>query len=160
MGKVLNMFTNGFKGAVSRSIDNVIVAMKNGSDAAIPFGAPVFLQSGQNACLPFASETSTADNFLGFAVRVPDKTPDEFGSNEGTFEANDIVEVLVRGSTVLQFPGAAAPGSDVYIRKSDGALVTSAGESGTTIQLPNVKVRTLSDGSFCAEVVLTKRNIM
>ena len=37
MGKVLGTFTNGFTGAVSRSIDNIIVSMKNGSGGEIPF---------------------------------------------------------------------------------------------------------------------------
>ena len=160
MGKVLSTFTNGYIGAVSRSIDNIIVAMKNASGGALPFGAPVFQKAGENSCLAFDASTSTADIFLGFTVRVPDKTPDVYGSNEGSFAADDIAEVLVRGSTVLQFGGAVTPGSSVYIRKADGVLVTSAGESGTTIQLPNVTVRTVSDANNRAEVVLTKRNVM
>ena len=160
MGKVLIDFNNGFTGAVSRSIDNVIVAMKNGSGEEISFGAPVFLQSGSSACVPFDAETSSADNFLGFAVRVPDKTPDVYGSDEGFFTAGDPVEVLVRGSTVLQFANYVNPGSKVYIRKSDGAIVAAAGSEGTTLLLPNVTVRTVSDNHNRAEVVLTKRNLM
>ena len=160
MGKVLIDFSNGYSGAVSRSIDNMIVAMKNGSGEEIAFGSPVFLQSGSSACVPFDAATSTADNFLGFAVRIPDKTPDTYGSNEGTFGADDPVEVLVRGSTVLRFANAVNPGSKVYIRKSDRAFVTSAGGEGTTLLLPNVTVRTQSDGTNRAEVVLTKRNLM
>ena len=42
----------------------------------------------------------------------------------------------------------------------DGALVTSAGASGTTLELPNVKVRTAADGNRRAEVVVLKRNLM
>ena len=160
MGKVLGHFENGFAGAASRSIDNIIVALKNASDGEIPFGAPVFLKAGETSCLPFDAETSEAEAFLGFAVRVPDKTPEVYGSNEGVFNAGDLAEVLVRGSVVLRFTGAAVPGDGVYIRKSDGALVTAAGETGTTLQLPNVTVRTAADSSSCAEVVITKRNIM
>ena len=48
----------------------------------------------------------------------------------------------------------------VYIRKADGVLVTDAGASGTTFQLPGVTVRTVSDGSSRAEVILKTRNIM
>ena len=157
---MLSRFENGFSGAVSRSIDNVIVSMKNGSDGEIPFGAPVFQQAGQNACLPFAAATSTSEKFLGFAVREAVKTPEEYGSNEGVFRGDYLVEVLVRGSAVLTFAGTAAPGSPVYIRKEDGALVTAAGTEGTTLLLPNVTVRAPADSAHCAEVVVTKRNLM
>ena len=160
MGKVLKKFTNGFVGAASRSIDNVIISMKNGSGAAIPFGAPVFLIAGDNSCRGFAADSSTAANFLGFAVRAADKTPDTYGSDLASYAANEPVDVLVRGSVVLQFGGSVNPGSSVYIRKADGVLVTDAGASGTTFQLPGVTVRTVSDGSSRAEVILKTRNIM
>ena len=48
MGKVLSRFTNGFTGAVSRSVDNIVSSMGNASGGDIPFGAPVFLQPGEN----------------------------------------------------------------------------------------------------------------
>ena len=160
MGKVLNTFTNGFAGAVSRSVDNIIIALKNASETDLPFGVPVFLKSGENSCLPFDAETSAAGSFLGFTVRLPDKTPETYGSNEGCFNAGDIAEVLVRGSVVLQFAGTAQPGDSVYIRKADGALVTAAGASGSTLQLSNVTVRTASDSMNRAEAVITKRNVI
>ena len=159
MGKVLASISNGFPGTVSRSIDNVIISMKNYSGGEIPFGAPVFLQSGQGACQVFDPDTSTEEAFLGFTVRVPDKTPDTYGSDTAAYATNDPVDVLVRGSVVLQFGGSVNPGSSVYIRKSDGVLVTDAGASGTTFQLPGVTVRTVSDGSSRAEVILKTRNI-
>ena len=160
MGKVLDTFTNGFAGAVSRSVDNIIIALKNASETDLPFGVPVFLKSGGNSCLPFDAETSAAGSFLGFTVRVPDKTPETYGSNEGCFKAGDIAEVLVRGSAVLQFAASALPGGSVYIRKADGALVTAAGASGSTLQLPNVTVRTATDSGNRAEAVITKRNVI
>ena len=160
MGKVIRAFTNGFSGAVSRSVDNVIISMKNGSGTAIPFGAPVFLNTADNSCRGFAADTSTAANFLGFAVRAADKTPDTYGSSEAVFAASDPVDILVRGSTVLRFANNAAPGAGVYIRKSDGVLVTNPGTEGSTVQLPNVTVRTARDENDRAEVVITKRNLM
>ena len=160
MGKVLGTFTNGFVGAASRSLDNVIISMKNGNGGEIPFGAPVFMVPGENTCRAFNESTSTDANFLGFAVRVADKTPETYGDNEGVFKVGDPVEVLVRGSVVLQFTTAVVPGASVYVRKADGALVTSAGASGTTLELPNVKVRTAADGNRRAEVVVLKHNLM
>ena len=160
MGKVLSTFRNGFPGAVSRSIDQIIVSMRNASGGDVAFGAPLFLAGGENACTGFDASTSASAGFVGFAVRAADKTPDTYGSNLAVYHANDPVDVLVRGSTVLEFDGVAAPGSSVYIRKTDGKLVTSAGESGTTLLLPGVTVRTFRDSSGCAEIVLTERNLL
>ena len=159
MGKVLGTFTNGFTGAVSRSIDNIIVSMKNGSGGEIPFGAPVFMAPGENACRGFTNDAVSA-GFLGFAVRSASKTPDTYGSNTAFYAPNDPVDVLVRGSVVLEFANNASPGGSVYIRKSDGKYVTSAGAEGSTVLLPNVTVRTLRDSAQRAEVVVTKRNLL
>ena len=46
MGKVLDKFTNGWPGAASRAIDEIIISVKNGSDGDIPFGAAVFFVAG------------------------------------------------------------------------------------------------------------------
>ena len=160
MGKVIREFVTGFPGSVSRSLDNVIISLRNDGDVPIPFGAPVFQAPGDNACRPFNAETSTQAAFLGFAVRDPDKTPDTYGENAGCFQPNDAVDVLVRGSTVLTFSGSTAPGSSVYIRKSDGGIVSSPGGEGTTLQLPNATVRSTRDSQNRAEVVLLKRNLL
>ena len=160
MGKVLSTFTNGFPGTISRSLDNIVISMKNESSGAIPFGAPVFQRSGRNGCLPFDAETSAAAAFLGFTVREAAKAPDVYGADEADFAPGDPVEVLVRGSIILSFAYDVTPGSSVYIRKSDGAFVTEAGGEGSTLKLPNVTVRTVSDGDCRAEVVITARNLM
>ena len=160
MGKVLTNFKNGYPGAVSRSADTVIISMRNASEGSIPFGAPVFLVSGENACRGFDSAASSSENFIGIAVRAADRTPETYGSNEAEYLPNDPVDILVRGSTVLSFDSAAVVGSSVYIRKSDGKTVTSAGAEGTTVLLPGVTVRTPRDAARCAEVVLTERNLL
>ncbi len=160
MGKVLKTFKNGFPGAVSRSADDIIISMRNASGANIAFGAPVFLASGENACRGFDSATSASAAFIGIAVRIPDKTPETYGSNESYYKPNDPVDILVRGSTVLTFESSAAVGAGAYIRKSDGKIVASAGAEGTTVQLPGVSVRTARDANHCCEVVLTKRNLI
>ena len=160
MGKVLKLFGNGYPGAVSRSIDHIIISLRNASGGEIPFGAPVFLVSGEKACTVFDPSSSAAGNFLGFAVRAADKTPDVYGSSQASFAPNDPVDILVRGSVVLKFTGAVPPNAGVYIRKSDGAVMAVAGEEGTSLQLPNVTVRTPRDSGACAEVVLTKRNLL
>ena len=151
-------FSNGFPGAVSRSKDDVIVSLRNYSGASIPFGAPVFKVSGERSCKPY-TDGLTGDEFLGFTVRIAAKTPDTFGSKTACYGPNEAIDVLTRGSIVLEFANTALPGSAVYLRKADGKLVTAPGAEGTTIQLPNCTVRSTRDNNRCAEVVVTKRNI-
>ena len=159
MGKVLK-FQNGFPGTVSRSVDDVIISLKNAGSAAIPFGAPVFMNSAGNGIEPFNTSSAQAFTaFVGFAVRAADKTPATVGANEGNWAAGELAEILVRGSMVVSIAGANKRGMPVYIKKSDGSLTTTAGSEGTTVELTNVKVRTPRDSSGKAEIVVTSRNI-
>ena len=173
MGKVLNTFLNGSPGAVSRAVDDIIIAVKNAGSTEIPFGAPVFLASGGSGAVPFstASPQSFA-SFLGFAVRIADKTPDAYPSGQdyavrdtgagpqGTWKPGDVMEVLVRGTLAVAMASAGEPGGNVYLRKSDGKLTPAAGAEGTTVLLENVRIRRPrgTAGSTC-EVVVNKRNV-
>lgn len=159
-GKVLSSFNNGYAGAISRAVDDIVISLGNGSEGNLAFGKPVFLVSGQDACIPFDAETCTADNFLGFTVRAADKTPDTYGSSRGDYAPGDPVDVLVRGSMAVTMDSSAQIGSPVYIRKADGALVTNPGAEGTTVLLPNVTVRRNRDSTRTAEIVITERNII
>ena len=106
MGKVQARFGNGFAGAVSRSIDDIIISVRNAGSVDIPFGAPVFMTS--DGAVPFdISDPQDFTTFLGFAVRVADKTPDEYPSGQfgtppqGVLHPGDVMEVLVRGSIAV-----------------------------------------------------------
>jgi hypothetical protein len=163
MGKVLSNFTNGWPGAVSRSVDEIILSLRNGSDGKIPFGAAVFFIAGTNACAPFDPDNAanfSMDNFIGITVRSGVKTPEVYGSNEAAFNEGDPVEILTRGAIVLQFDHGVDPGATVYIRKADGAFVTNPGAEGTTLALTNVHVKTASDSENRAEVVVLERNLL
>jgi hypothetical protein len=161
MGQVVSVFQNGFPGAVSRSVDDVIVSLPNLSGLSIPFGAPVFLRAASDSVAPFDAATYTdATRFLGFAVRVPDKTPGSFGSGTAAFEPKDPVDVLVRGTLALPMEGTCNPGMPVYLRISDGKLTANAGSAGSTIQLPDVAVRSRKDGNGVAEVVVKTRHLI
>ena len=170
MGKVLQFFGNGLPGAISRSVDDIVISIKNASNADIPFGAPVFL--GDNGAEPFSTANpQDFTTFLGFAVRVADKTPDAYPAgqfNEGAAEgevgcwkAGDVMEVLVRGSVAVSLSATGTPGGSIYVRKSDGKLTASAGSSGTTVLLENVRIRRPRDSSSnCCGAVVNKRNII
>ena len=160
MGKVQSTFGNGYKGAVSRSVDNVIISRRNSANAVIPFGTPVFLDSSTYGVIPFASGME-ASKFVGFTVRIADKTPETYGSNEGNYNQMDPVDVLVRGAIVLDVATSTAkPGDNLYIRLSDNKLVTLPGAEGSTFQIPNATVTTLRDDNGFCEVLLRERNLL
>ena len=166
MGKVLNAFGNGSPGTISRSVDDIVISVRNASDGDIPFGAPVFL-SGDGA-VPFSTASpQDYDSFLGFAVRIADKTPDTYPQDQsgnlqaGCWKPGDVMEVLVRGAVTVPMAVSANRGSEIYLRKADGKLVASPGATGSTIELTNVKLRNARDTtSGCAEVIVNKRNII
>lgn len=170
MGTVQKVFAYGSPGAVTRSVDDIIISVKNASERDIPFGAPVFL--AEHGAVPFdTSDSQEFDTFLGFAVRVADKTPDAFPRGQfndassdgetGVWHAGDVMEVLVRGSVALATVQSGSRGSRVYIRKSDGKLTTSAGTSGTTVLLENVRVRNpRNEWTATCEATVSKRNIL
>ena len=172
MGKVLSTFDIGWPGAISRSVDDIVVSLKNGGSAAIPFGAPVFLTSDGEGVVAYDPDTSPAQtfaSFVGFAIRVAGKTPDTYpvqqdmssirSDQSGVWNPKEPVEVLVRTIAVETSVGF-LPGGDVYLRVSDGALVPEAGEEGETFLLENVKMRTPQGNNRpCSEVLITARNI-
>ena len=166
MGKVQEHFSNGWPGAISRSLDDVVISVRNVSDGDIPFGAPVFLAN--QGAVPFdITDPQEFETFLGFAVRVADKTPDTYPSGQfntdeaGAWHAGDVMEVLVRGSISIPLAVPGSTGGNVYIRKSDGKLTASAGGSGSTVRLENVRIRRpRNDWTACAEVVVQTRNLI
>ena len=157
MGKVLSSFTHGFVGAISRSIDDVVTAFANKSNAAIAFGVPVALDANQVGVVPFDPSTHTAADFVGITVRTPSKTPDVYGQNVGSYAADDIVDVLTRGHIVVAMDGNGKLGDAVKIAAA-GGFSTAAASTGD-VALSNVRVSAAKDAGL-AEVVLTTRNLI
>ena len=170
MGTVQNVFPYGSPGSVTRSVDDIIIAVRNASDNAIAFGTPVFMT--EHGAVPFdIANPQNFETFLGFAVRVDDKTPNayptgQFNSQDaagetGSWAPGDVMEVLVRGSIALVTNQAGIKGGKLYIRKSDGKLTTSAGTSGTTMLLENVRIRNpRNDWTSTCEAIVNKRNLL
>ena len=166
MGKVIERFSNGVAGAISRSVDDIVISVKNAGETDIPFGVPVFLTSG-GAVAFNPADPQAFDTFLGFTVRIADKTPDSYPQDQagtpqaGAWKPNDVMEVLVRGGIAVTMGASGEQGGKVYIRKSDGALTVAAGQSGTTVLLENVRIRNpQSVGGNIAEVIVNSRNLI
>jgi len=159
MGKVLSRFTNGYPGAISRAVDDVVIALPNKYGTPIAFGQPVVLTSDGTGVLPFTS-SNTADQFLGVAVRNPSKTPSTYGSNTGSYASDELVDVLVRGHVTVYMPNDnnVRVGNVVSIIKSNGAFSVSTGDA--VVPLTNAHVSAGIDGNNCVEIVLNSRNVI
>ena len=162
MGKVLSGFPNGWAGAVSRAVDDIVEAHANVSDTRIPFGSPAFLDE-DGAGVTGIQSGADADTFVGFAVRSPAKTPNVYSPEEeanlAAYEAGEMVDVLTRGSIVLPASGGGIqPGKQVYIDMDTGRAVASS--SSGTLAVPDCHFRTTRDANGFAEVVLLNRSLI
>ena len=160
MGKVISDFTNGWAGAISRAVDDIVEAHANVSETAIPFGSPVFRDTDAIGVTGIRSGAG-AESFIGFAVRSPAKTPDVYsteGLNScGAYAPGEMVDVLTRGSIVLPASGSGiSPGKQVYINTETGRAVSAA--SAGTLKIPNCCFRSRRDPNGLAEVLLTTRH--
>lgn len=159
MGQVLNQFLNGSVGAISRSLDDVVVALANKAGEALSFGIPVALDENKSGVVKFDPESHTGADFVGVTVRNPSKTPDTYGSNTGSYGAGDMVDVLVRGHIVAKVGNRSGKlGDAVAIRKSDGVFAVGTGED--YVELPNVRLSQTADAYTNAELLLTERNVL
>ena len=166
MGKVQAYFGNGSPGAVTRSVDDIVISVKNAGTGEIAFGSPVFLGAG--GAVPFnTASPQNFSSFLGFAVRIADKTPDTYPQDQsgsvqaGAWKPGDVMEVLVRGGITVSLAAGGSAGGKVYIRKSDGALTASAGQADSTVLLENVRIRNPgAAGEAETEVIVNQRNLI
>ena len=158
MGKVLSTFQRGWPGTISRSVDDIVVTYSNKGSAAIAPGTPVFLDASTGGVKPVAGAT-TFDTFVGFAVRVPSKTPDTYGANTAPYAVGEPVDVLVRGSLTVAVVGSCSAGGAVHVRKADSKLVPSAVADNGSVPLTNCHFRGAPDSSGLAELLISERNI-
>ena len=167
MGKVCAAFTPGWPGSISRSADDIVVALASReSEAEIAFGAPVWLADAGSGVRNWVSG-DTLEGFVGFAVRVPAKTPrvyplgaaDEAGSR-GSWQPGEPVDVLVRGSIVVDTGGSPVPGGQVYLNPATGKITASPGSNPASLELTGCRFRGESDSRGRAEIVIGVRHAL
>ena len=159
MGKVLSTFTNGWPGSISRSVDDIVITRANGGTTDILPGKPVFLDTSTGKVKAFANGM-TFSTFVGFAVRTPSKTPDSYGESVAAYKPNEPVDILVRGTIVVETNGTISPGGNVHARTTDGTLVPTPIAEGGSFQLTNCHFRGPADSSNRTELVITERNLV
>ncbi|MBQ6398548.1 MAG: hypothetical protein IJI21_00335 [Clostridia bacterium] len=160
MTQVLSSFMHGYPGAVSRSMDNLIVSLRNAEEVPIQPGAPLFLAEDGEGVVPAGRDADPA-RFVGVAVRNPARTPDVYGASVAPYGPGDPVDVLVRGSVVVRLPNETCePGGKVYIALVDGSFTAQAA-GDETIELAGCSWRGLSGmADPCAELVIRVRNLI
>ena len=163
MGKVYRYNILGYPGAISHSADFVVIPRVNKSEADIPFGAPVFLNSDGSGVVGI-SASSEAAKFVGFAVRSGAKTPgvydpDADGSNSNAvYKPGEVMDILVRGSMTVNCTGSAPkPGMPAYINKTYG--IVSALSSDSTLTVPGIQFLSERDSAGHAEILLLERHL-
>ena len=159
-GVTLYSFYNGFAGMVSQEGDVVIKSLPNMDTGPIAFGAPVFLSSDRRGVVNLASG-STADMFVGFAVRSASKTPDTYGSNAASYARGEVVDILLRGAIIVDVTGSGiSKGKPVYLDFATGKATANAGSEGSTLALTNAHFGSIKDPNSVAEVIVNTRNVI
>lgn len=165
IGKILNL---GYPGSVSRSVDAIIDnrVIKVTDTVPVPFGSAVVLNSDNTYSA--VTDTTTADQFGGIAVREVKQSTDYF-SAIGQYNPGEPADVLTRGSvTVYCNNGTPTAGGKVYLRVKANVAVPNgvvgqleaAADGTNSIELPNLRWTTGQlDANKVAEVtILTKVN--
>ena len=148
IGKTLPL---GYRGNVSRTPDVIIESFANVGTANIEYGAPVYFSNGGVKAI---DASATASNIIGIAVRRMGQ-PYADDSQGWYYKPNDTVDVLVRGSVIVELSstsGVAAKGS-VYVTAANGAI--SATSSGN-VAIPN----TIFSGNVEADTKLAEVTIL
>lgn len=162
MGKVLSKFTNGFPGAISRAIDDIVATFVNKeSSANIAFGAPVMMKNDgkgvQNFTCTISTSADTLAAVLGVAVRNGGKTPAAYGSNLAAYAPGEHVDVLTRGCIVVPVnAGSPKPGGKVYWNTSG---FTATYTQHAVAEITNMRWKSEKDSNGCAEAVIIERQI-
>ena len=168
MGKALRYFLNGFPGAISRAVDDIVISIANKETTnPIAFGEAVFINSAGTGAIKYAEGTTAFESqFIGIAVRSASKTPDAYDPdpvtrrNEGSYQPREIMDVITRGRVVVR-ADSATRGWPVYFIPSTGHFTKSAGTSpNTNILVPNAHFGSGADTGGCAEIVLNERNVL
>lgn len=165
-GQVIGqVMTNGYAGSYSRQPDMVVDTAP--AEGVIAFGQGVVYGEGAGVVLP--SDSSTAAEFVGIALREVKSATDFLDQNAGQYNVGDAVPVIKRGCVnVLCQNGSPARGGAVYLRVKlnsgsyPNAVVggfEAAADSTNSVQLTNVEWAGPADANGIAELrILTILN--
>ena len=161
IGKTLDF---GYRGTVSRTPDTVIQAYQNVGSDNILFGEPVVYDATYGGVRKSGTSDTDSTGIIGIAVRrLGDPCADS--AMGWYYKQGDTVDVLVRGSVVVETRAQTSIAARGPVYVANGNNSTAAGDiycaSGSgLVQVPNAIFTTGKyDANKCAEVTITERKV-
>lgn len=112
IGKIM---PHGYAGSYARQPDMVVDTHPLEGAENVAFGSAVVM--GTNGAAAPWGESSTADKFLGVAVREVKSSLDYMNQNVGEYRPGEAISVMKRGCiNVICQEGTPIPGGKVYVR--------------------------------------------
>ena len=168
VGKKLNL---GYVGKVTRDADLIIdarVTSDTAGEAPILFGAPVFLND-DNTYRNIKTTDTTIAKFAGVAVAEV-KQSTSYIDGVAQYEANQLCDVVTRGTVIVPVSGSPVAGGKVFLRYTTvGATVYTSGKVGDfeaatdtgNVELTNVRFTTgYKDANGVAEITILNKNVI
>lgn len=152
IGKTLPL---GYRGNVSRTPDIIIESFRNVGTGAIDFGGAVYFSTNG---VKAADASASNSNLVGFAVRKMGQPGD---NNAWSYAANESVDVLVRGSIVVEMDNS-TPTAHAQVYVTSAGVITATSSNNTAI--PNTvfstgKTETVDTTHQLVEVTVLERSI-
>lgn len=158
IGKTMN---HGYAGSYARQPDSVIDSHPLTGTANVPFGLAVVRDTTNAHAVVLPTDSTTAAQFLGVAVREIKSAIDYLNQNIGQYTPGEAVPVIKRGCVNVKCQkGTPKAGEAVYLRIKANASYESAvvggfeaeADSANTVQLTNCQWKGEADANGIAEM--------
>ena len=148
----------GYRGNVSRTPDIVIESFRNVGTANIEYGSPVYFAADGVKAI---DASATAAKVIGIAVRHMGQPYSD--SNDGWhYAANDSVDVLVRGSVIVELGDTSTPTAHGQVYVTNAGVITATASNNLAIPhaiFSTGKVEAVDDSHKLVEVTILERSI-
>lgn len=158
IGKTMD---HGYAGSYARQPDSVIDSHPLTGTANVPFGLAVVRDTTNAHAVVLPTDSTTAAQFLGVAVREIKTAVDYLNQNVGQYAPGQAVPVMKRGCVNVKCQkGTPAVGGAVYLRvKANSSYETAVvggfeaeADSTNTVQLTNCQWKGEADPNGIAEM--------
>lgn len=158
IGKTMD---HGYAGSYARQPDSVIDSHPLTGTTNVPFGLAVVRDATNKHAVVLPTDSTTAAQFLGVAVREIKTAVDYLNQNVGQYAPGQAVPVMKRGCVNVKCQkGTPAVGGAVYLRvKANSSYETAIvggfeaeADSTNTVQLTNCQWKGEADPNGIAEM--------
>ena len=158
IGKTMD---HGYAGSYARQPDSVIDSHPLTGTANVPFGLAVVRDTTNAHAVVLPTDSTTAAQFLGVAVREIKTAVDYLNQNIGQYAPGQAIPVIKRGCVNVKCQkGTPAVGGAVYLRvKANSSYETAVvggfeaeADSTNTVQLTNCQWKGEADPNGIAEM--------